>query len=267
MDTEQIAILAILRQQQLRMSRKRGHAGGAVGRPHKIKRFAGRDCPLTVGIGEEWCAFWMSDEREPADFKKKFRVPRELVVRLETDLHDWVSSCEAEFCEDEDCDCCGRYRMSPLPTRRRRDAVSCREKILVTLMVFGSPTFNYKLVQLEETCGRGESTIRKCITIVTLTVTDVYLDTQIVFPDGPKILEGTKWFFANRGMPMAFVAMDGKHFTTTTTDRRNKNYKKEFSMNLLWIANHEYKFIWVSDILDGSNTDGRLWSNTTLSTT
>lgn len=74
--------------------------------------------------------------------------------------------------------------------------------------------------------------------------------------------------FENRWQfPNCIGALDGKHICITTTPKsgkKNYNYKGSFSINLLALVDAKYKFtvIQVGDL--GKNSDGGVYSNSTL---
>jgi hypothetical protein len=101
---------------------------------------------------------------------------------------------------------------------------------------------------------RGLSTCFKTLDAFSIAVIQAYPD-AIHLPTATECEEIATNMYAERGMPGCLGGMDGKHFQITAgadDDVSLKNYKGFRSLTVLAIANHVYKFIWMSDVWPGT---------------
>lgn len=77
----------------------------------------------------------------------------------------------------------------------------------------------------------------------------------ISLPDAAECDEIAEYMYAERGMYGCVGALDGKHFAiecVLNDGLSYKNYKGFYSVTLLGVADHLYRFRWISDVWPGN---------------
>lgn len=148
----------------------------------------------------------------------------------------------------------------PHKTRRRLDTLTVPERIALALSFLKCEGGGLgKVVKL---FGRSAATVMNCVTVVCELICRVYFKDVICFPTYQDIRETTASMLVHRRFPMVFGAIDGKHFEVSGgldahENQMLRNYKRYLSLNVIGVADHNYRFRSIGDFFPGSVTDGR----------
>mmetsp|Transcript_4994 Transcript_4994/g.9653 ORF Transcript_4994/g.9653 Transcript_4994/m.9653 type:complete len:458 (-) Transcript_4994:81-1454(-) len=215
-------------------SKKRKRRGGQPGRPQKVvrtgdvARYSGRTLIARLLDTQ------VVDDKE---FKQYLRIPRKLFLRMVRELTPYF----------------------PRLPSQRPDTLSVGERLALTLaFLMNEGGGLQKVVKL---FGRSVDTVRSCVADMCELICRVYFADVICLPTLSQIREISASLFTHRRLPLVFGAIDGKHFEVSggvdCNERQMlRNYKKYWSLNVIAMADHHYRFRSVGLFFNGSVCDG-----------
>ena len=115
----------------------------------------------------------------------------------------------------------------------------------------------------------GISTIQRVILSTCKSIWEALVDEVLPFPMKEAWLHSAAQFERRWNLPNCIGALDGKHVVLTQPANSGSqfyNYKGSFSMNLMAIANSEYRFMLIDIGAYGSQADGGVWKMSTMGT-
>ena len=143
-----------------------------------------------------------------------------------------------------------------------REALSPELKLLATLRYLATGD-SYK--SLQYAFRVGHSTISKFIPEVCKAIVEELMPECIACPRTPEEWKAVAAGFQNRwNLPHCLGAVDGKHVAITCppgSGSEYHNYKGFFSMIMLAVVDHDYKYLWLDVGANGACSDAQIFNS------